>query len=268
MLLAALAAALLTAAPGPAPAPSPWRVLEPGLEAALFDGPPGAAGDGKIAVVRIDPERFELRLLNASAPGQGALLSAREWADRSGASAVINASMYRTDYRTAVSLMRTRDHVNQGHLTRDRAALAFDRLDRTQPPVRLVDRDCDDIEAASLRYGTIIQSIRMLSCHGRNVWKPSERRFSVAAVGVDGAGRVLFMHARSAWPVHDLVDALVALPLDLKRAMYVEGGPEAQLFARGGGEELDRLGASEGSQTAASRGWPVPNVVAAVRRRR
>jgi len=65
------------------------------------------------------------------------------------------------------------------------------------------------------------------------------------------------------------VDALLALPIDLKQAMYVEGGPEAQLFARGGGVEVERLGAFEAAAVApAADGWPVPNVIAAVRRSR
>jgi len=267
-MVLALAAALLSAGlPDPAAA---WRTLEPGLELGLFDGPPGAPGDGKIAVVRIDPGLFDLRLLNASAPGQGAPRSARGWADKAGASAVINAAMYQEDYRTSVSLMRTRDHVNQRHVSRDRAALAFDPADRTLPRVRIVDRDCDDLEAATRAYGTVVQSIRMISCERRNVWAPSPRRASVAAVGLDGRGRVLFLHARSAWPVHDLVDALLALPIDLRQAMYVEGGPEAQLFARGGGVEVERLGAYEAAPAAASEGdgWPVPNVIVAVRRLR
>ncbi|HVO19733.1 MAG TPA: phosphodiester glycosidase family protein [Anaeromyxobacter sp.] len=267
MVLALAAALLSVGLPDPAPG---WRTLEPGLEVGMFDGPPGAPGDGKIAVVRIDPGLFELRLLNASAPGQGAPRSARGWAEKAGASAVINAAMYQEDYRTSVSLMRTRDHVNQRHVSRDRAALAFDPADRALPRVRIVDRDCDDLEAATRAYGTVVQSIRMVSCQRRNVWAPSPRRASVAAVGLDGRGRVLFLHARSAWPVHDLVDALLALPIDLKQAMYVEGGPEAQLFARGGGVEVERLGAFEAAVAAppAGDGWPVPNVIAAVRRPR
>jgi hypothetical protein len=266
MLLAPLVAALLTAGPGLPD--SGWRTLEPGLEVGMFEGPPGAAGDGRIAVVRLDPGVFELRLLNSSAPGQGVPRSARDWADRSGASAVINASMYQEDYRTAVSLMRTRDHVNQRHLSRDRAALVFDPLDGKLPVARMVDRDCDDLESAIRSYGTVIQSIRMVSCDRKNVWAPSPKRSSVAAVGVDGRGRILFLHARSAWPVHELVNALLGLPIDLRQAMYVEGGPEAQLFARGGGVELERLGVFEAAQAASKDGWPVPNVIAAIRRMR
>jgi len=265
MHLAALVAALVAAGPA-APGPA-FRTLEPGLEIALFDGPPGATGDGKIAAVRIDPGFFDLQLFNSSAPGQGTPHSARAWADRTGASAVINASMYQEDHRTAVSFMRTRGHVNQRRISRDRAALMFDPLDRTLPSVRFVDRDCEDLDGAAQSYGTVIQSIRMVSCERKNVWAPSSRRSSVAAVGVDGRGRVLFLHARSAWPVHDLVEALLTLPIDLRRAMYVEGGPEAQLYARGGGTELERLGLFESSEAETKEGWPVPNVIAAVRRK-
>jgi hypothetical protein len=264
----ALAAALAT---GQAPAAAPaWQVLEPGLDYALLDGPPSDRGDAKIAVVRIDPARFELRLLNASAPGaEGALLTARGWAYRVGASAAINASMYQEDYRTSVSLMRTRAHVNQRRVSKDKAVLAFDPLVPHAAPVRIVDRECEELADAERSYATLVQSIRMVSCDRRNVWAPSERRFSTAAIGLDGKGRVLFIHARTPWPVHELVTALLALPIDLAQAMYVEGGPEAQLFARGAGGEVERVGGFEGALRAADnvQAWPVPNVVAAVRRK-
>jgi uncharacterized protein YigE (DUF2233 family) len=274
--LAATALAALTASQEPAAAPagaeradaSPWQALEAGLEYALFDGPAADAGDRKIAIVRIDPARFELRLANASAPGEGEIRTARAWAYRTGASAAINASMYQEDYRSSVSLMRTRDHVNQRRLSKDKAVLAFDPLVSGVAPVRIVDRECDDLAQAEKRYGSLVQSIRMISCDRRNVWAPSDRRFSSAAIGVDSKGRVLFIHARSPWPVHDLVKALLALPIDVARAMYVEGGPEAQLFARSGAKEIERVGGFEGAARAAEnpRAWPVPNVIVAVRR--
>jgi len=275
MLAIVLAAALLaTPAPATPAAPpaageqAPWQTLEPGLETALLDGPASSSGDRKIAVVRIDPARFELRLLSASSPGEGALRTAREWAYRAGASAAINASMYQEDYRTSVSLMRTREHVNQRRVSKDKAVLAFDPIVSGVAPVRIIDRECENLDQASARYGTLVQSIRMISCDRRNVWVPSERRFSAAAIGVDRRGRVLFIHARTPWPIHELVKALLALPLDLAQAMYVEGGPEAQLFARSGERVLERVGTFEGAAAAENgRAWPVPNVVAAVRRK-
>jgi hypothetical protein len=263
-LLATLALTLPVPA-GAAEAAEGWQVLEPGLEVATFAGP---TPDGTIAVVRVDPARFELRLLNASAPGEGTLRSARGWAFRAGASVAINAAMYQEDHRTSVSLMRSRDHVNQRRMSKDRAVLAFDPLASGVPSARIIDLDCDALETAGAAYGTLVQSIRLVSCHRRNVWAPSERRFSTAAIGTDGAGRLLFLHARTAWTVHDLVNRLLALPLDLRQAMYVEGGPEAQLYVRGGGQELEWTGTLEAAPDVklGVEGWPVPNVIAAVRR--
>jgi Phosphodiester glycosidase len=133
--------------------------------------------------------------------------------------------------------------------------------------VRLIDRDCDDLERARTAYGTLVQSIRLVSCDRKNVWAASDRRVSTAAIGVDGTGRILFIHARAPVAVHALVDALLALPIDLRRAMYVEGGPEAQLYVRGGGREMEWVGTFERAPGSQNReAWPVPNVIAAVRR--
>lgn len=273
LALLALAAAVGTGLPvlraQDAP-PEPWRQLEPGLELGVFPAPRASTvGDSLVRVLRIDPGRFRFHLLNASTGPDGKPRTARGWCEEEGMVAAINASMYQMDHRTSVSLMRTREHTNNPRLSKDMTILAFDRLGADGPPVTLLDRECDDFEADSARYGTLIQSIRMISCRGRNVWSQQPRRWSTAAIAVDGEGRVLFLHVRSPYSTHDLIDALRELPLGIERAMYVEGGPEAQLFVRSGGETLELVGSYEtgfhenDGNTAA---WPVPNVVAISRR--
>jgi len=80
-----------------------WKGVE------RFESPQRAeVGDSIIRVLRIDPQQFELRLMNASAIEQGRALSAKEWCRRYGLVAAMNASMYQQDYKTSVSLMRTR----------------------------------------------------------------------------------------------------------------------------------------------------------------
>ena len=245
-----------------------WTSLESGVELGVFPGPAGAPGDGKIWVLRLDPGRFELRLVNASA-SDSRPRTVRAWALGAGAVAAINAGMYQTDGLTSVGLMRTRLHQNNPRRnTRHKAVLAFDPVRPELPAVKIIDAACGELDALLPAYGTLIQSIRMVSCDRQNVWAPDSKRWSAAAIGVDGSGRALFIHARSPWPVHDLVNALLALPIDLRRAMYVEGGPEAQLFVRAGGRELERLGALEGSggEGEARLAWEIPNAVVAIRR--
>jgi Phosphodiester glycosidase len=207
--------------------------------------------------------------VNASA-SDGRPRTVRAWALGAGASAAINASMFQTDGLTSVGLMRTRLHQNNPRRSaRYKALLALDPLRAALAPMRILDAACGEADALSPLYGTLVQSIRMVSCDGKNVWAPDARRWSAAAIGIDGAGRALFVHARSPWPVHDLVDALLALPIDLKRAMYLEGGPEAQLYVHGGGHEVERLGAFEGSaRNDGGLAWEIPNAIVAVRRAR
>jgi hypothetical protein len=265
---------LLHMGAGAAAAPSDqlWHRLEPGLDLGLFPSPhPSSTGDSVIRALRIDPERFDFRLLNASATKDRRRLTAKQWCERYGCIAAINASMFQADFSTSTSLMRTAEHVNNPRLTRDRAIFAFDRLSTDVPPVLMIDRDCDDLDALRGKYGTLIQNIRMLSCKGKNVWAQQPQRWSTAAVGTDRKGRVLFIHVRSPFTTHDLVNILMALPLELARAMYVEGGPEAQLFIGAGGRSEEFVGSYDipfYDSDYGDRARPVPNVIAVSRKQR
>jgi hypothetical protein len=177
--------------------------------------------------------------------------------------------MYQKDYRTSVSLMRSAEHVNNAHVTRDRAVLAFDARDPADDPVRIIDLECESLEDWKDRYGTFVQSIRMLSCKGKNVWSPQPKQWSTAAIGIDRQGKVLFIHVRTPFSTHDLIDKLVALPIDLASLMYAEGGPEAQLYIDGPNRTHEFIGSYETSfneNDDNAHAWPVPNVVGIARR--
>ena len=136
-----------------------WRELEPGLDFGHFAAPRRPAnGDSRIRILRIDPRRFALRLMNASASVAGEPLTARHWCERHGLLAAINASMYQTDFRRSVSLMQTRTHTNNPRLSKDNTVLAFDRIDRGDaalPAVQIIDRQCQDLDSLRTRYGTL-----------------------------------------------------------------------------------------------------------------
>ncbi len=242
-----------------------WEQLEPGLELGTAQSPiPSDAGDSRIHILRVDPTRFELQLLNSSASPNGTPLSAREWSLQHRLVAAINASLYQTDRRTSVALMKSRLHTNNARLSKHNAVLLFDRLDDGVPPVQIVDRTCRNLADLQGRYGAMVQSIRMVSCKRANVWSQQpENKWSTAAIGIDQHGKLLFVHVRSPFSTHDLIDTLLALPLGLHEAMYAEGGPEAQLYVNAGGRELELVG-SHGSSFAGienTYALPIPNVV-------
>jgi hypothetical protein len=245
-----------------------WVKLVPGLDLGVFVGSKKTErGDSKIRILRIDTKYFDFHLLNASAIKNQELLSAKDWARRYGLVATINPSMYQENNSSSVSLQRFRGHVNHSRLSKDRTLFAFDSLTPSVPKAQIIDRDCQDLQALDKEYSGMIQSIRMISCNRENVWELQDKVWSATAIGSDDKGRILFIHARTPFTMHDLVDMLLELPIGLQRAMYTEGGPEAQLYLNAGGREFEFVGKfadSEGNVGENGFGWPIPNVLGIV----
>lgn len=257
-----LAAALLLAA-----AAGPWQTVAPGVAVGRFTAARAAPiGDSVITVVRVDPQLHHFRLLSAKLLAKGANLTAPEWAGEAGVMGVINASMYRRDQRTSVAYLRQGAGVNNGSWTKDRAVFLAEPSRKGLPSAQIADSTCQDVPALAPAYATVAQNIRMIDCQRRNVWAQQARRWSTACVGADGAGRVLLIHARSPFTTHDLVDELLGLPLDLRRLMYVEGGPEASLYVKVGGKVVvSEMGSFETGFREADDNrifWPLPNMLA------
>jgi hypothetical protein len=251
----------------PAAAESPWQAVAAGVEVARFKAARKAPlGDSIITVVRVDARTNPFRLLSAKLMKKPANPTAPEWAREPGVMGVINASMYRQDHRTSVAYMRDGAAVNNDTWTKDRVAFVAGPAQPALPPAQIVDFTCQDVRALAAGYKVVAQNIRMIDCQRRNVWAQQPRRWSTACVGADGSGRVLLIHARSPFTTHDLVDELLALPLDLRRLMYVEGGPEASLYVKVGEKVVvSEVGSFETGFREADDNrvfWPLPNMLA------
>ena len=247
-----------------------WQQLDKGLELGIFLAPQAAAGgDSLVRVLRIDSRYYRLQLLNASRFKKGVPLTPKQWCRKNGLVAAINPSMYQTDYKTSVSLMRTKAHTNNSRLSKDMTIMAFDRQNADVPRVKIIDRQCEDFQSWKQNYGTLIQSIRMISCTGKNVWKPQARRWSTSVIGIDQQDKVLFIHVRALYSTYDLINILKKLPLNISRAMYTEGGPQAQLYINLGDKEWEFTGSYETNSNQSNEdpvSWPLPNVVGISRR--
>ena len=248
-----------------------WETLEPGLAIGRFhlcDEPPEAPPS--LVVLRADPDRFAFRVLTASATEERVPRTAREWAKLHDLAVVTNAGMFHPDYLRHVGLLIDGDHVNNGVPVRSyRSVLAFRPRDPSDSPFVLADLDETPLEHLRERFEVVVQNLRMIDASGENVWEPSARAWSAAALGTDGRGRILLLFNRDPRSIHDLIDCLLDLPIDVRRAQYLEGGPEAVLYVAGGNRTLEFLGT--GSPTAdesAGLGFsfPIPNVIGLERR--
>lgn len=245
--------------------PDGWRELEPGLDVRRFHacGAPSDDATG-ITVARIDPARFRLVVLAASSAPEGAVLPIPRWATDHDLVIATNAGMFHEDYRRHVGFMTVRGHVNNGIVVGHyKSALALDPV-AAPPGFELADLDETPIDELRARYPTVVQNLRMIAGDGRNVWRADDPTWGIAAFGVDSEGRPLFVFGSGTQAVSEFSDCLLELPIDIARAQYLEGGPEAALVVRSTSTHWT-IGAS-GRGTPDDAPLPVPNVLGVVRR--
>jgi hypothetical protein len=244
---------------------SAWKTLESGLELGTFHSP-GYPDSVKaiIYILRIDPFRYSLHLFCASAPDQGKALSTKQWCKKEHLVAVINASMYQQDYKTSVSLMKTAVHTNNSYLSKDKTILAFNPRSENVPTFKIIDRQCDDFISLKNDYSTFIQSIRMISCTGKNVWAQGQA-WSIASIGTDKNGKFLFIFSGHPHTVHDFTNILLTLPINIDRAMYLDGGHIAQMAIQTGTTNLELVGQFNGLGYSPSEAPEIPNVIGIIK---
>lgn len=253
----------------PNPEPMQWQLIDHGLEYTEAEaGYTCNLGDSKITLVRVDPEKFDFRLLSVKELG-GNSLTAEKWVRNHKLVLAINAGMYLTDFQTNVGFMKNYDFTNNSRLNKDNTIVAFNPKSDELPPFQIIDRQCQDWETLKNQYYSFTQSIRMIDCNQNNKWSRQEKFWSIAAIAMDKDGKVIFAHSRTPWSVHDFSNFLLTLPLDIHNAMYLEGGPEASLYLNYNGFEITCIGSYESGFYLSDDNhhfWPIPNVIGVVQK--
>ncbi len=217
-----------------------------------------------LVVVRIDPTKYELRMIGVSNTEEREGLTAREWCGKHELIGAVNAGMFHEDYRTHVGYMRSGDHVNSGKVNDYMSVAAFDPVRSDSPPFRIFDLENVSVDVIKDGYRSLVQNLRLIKRPGENRWSKQEKMWSEVALGEDEAGRMLWIFCRAPLSMHDFNRLLLSLPIDLVCAQHLEGGPEAQLFLEAGEMELEMVGSFESGFHPSDgnfRAWPVPNVI-------
>jgi hypothetical protein len=242
-----------------------WKSIARGVEYARFNVNPSAGtGNGEIHVVRIDPAKARLKLLLASEHDRKNRTTA-EWCGEFHLIAAINAGMFLKDYLTNVGYLRNGSHVQNRRWNRKyKSVLAFDPQKTELPPAVMIDLDEPSAMQKAAGYRAVVQNLRLMKDGGVNVWEASEKKWSEAAVGMDGKGRVLFLFCRFPFPMKEFNERIKALALDVTRLMHMEGGPVASLSIRTKDVYLDLSGSYETflqENDLNLQQWPIPNVI-------
>jgi len=265
-LLSLAAVAVFALAAGAGQAKEVWQTLEPGLELASFPtGEQSLAGDEVVTVLRVDPSAWDIEILCASQRKDRKSMTAKEWCERRGLVAAINAGMFAADGCAHVGFLAADGHLNCGRANRYQSVAAMAPRSAGRPGFRIFDLDKGaSIKAIRKDYRYVVQNLRLVRRPRDNRWSQQDRAWSEVALGEDEQGRALFIFCRSPYGMHDFARILLALPLGLVCAQHLEGGPEAQMYVAAGGRELELVGSYETgffetdmNHTA----WPIPNVI-------
>ncbi|ACF13799.1 conserved hypothetical protein [Chloroherpeton thalassium ATCC 35110] len=248
---------------------SAWQKIDNGLEVGRFLSPQTSRiGSSQIYVIRINPEHYAFKLMCASEHAKTPL-SVKAWCKQHGLISAINAGMFQADMLSAVSLMKNFAHINNPRLSKDNTIFAFNPTKKDLPKAQIIDRTVQNYDALKSVYQSQFQGIRMIAPGRKNVWQEQPDEWSIAALGSDGDGNILFIFSRSPYTVHDFINILLELPIDIQRAMYLDGGAVAQLYFSNKHIEIDESGVYESvlttpvsSQTIA----PIPNVIGIVKK--
>lgn len=250
---------------------SQWQQWQTGLEVGEFviTVPPEDIKDlatkYDFTVVRFSPRVFQMDLLMASQ--HGAPKRASAWATEHEMTCVINAGLYQANHETHTSYMRRGSHINHGRLTKDKSMLEAQGKHWMHAPFRISDSECDTFVTGPIdaNYKVQVQNIRALSCKGNNVWRQSPKKWSMTLFATDKHGNGLFIFAKEPRSVHDAINQLTQLPLDLKRAMYLEGAHVATLYCQQGTDKvLKRVGNFRGPRGVFETNhgnWQLPNML-------
>ena len=227
---------------------------------------PIAGGPPCIDIVRAEPGRYRLRVLTATRDGTAR--TAPVWRDTFDLAAVTNAGMFHEGAAgLPVGLIVENDFAVGSDNPKLGGVLAFDPRSPDDPPIVVAGRTCDgfDLSALRERYRSLVESYRLLDCDGAAIHWGDPKHYSAAVIGIDRSGRIVLAHARAALTMSELSRALASSNLDLAGALFLEGGPEASLLARGKYGEVSRVGSYETGFLEADTNqefWSLPNVIA------
>lgn len=256
---------LLTAVSALADA-APWETLDQGLSLGEFPVKTDRSGMGcGITILRIDPLYYAFRLLAASEHG-GTTRTIRQWSRDFSLVAAINASMYRgDDYLKSTGFMRNYGHKNNPNINRSFGAfMVFNPVDPSLPAVQIIDRRLQKDWADRIEgYHSVVQNYRMVSFGNKRGWPQQSQRHGAAAIGMDTENRVMFILSRAPLSTHDLIHALLSLPINIQSAMYVEGGPQAAMHLLAGDRKRTWIGICEPNLVASNYvfEFDIPNVI-------
>ncbi len=209
-----------------------WQRLDKGLFLASFEGKTPSQSPYAIYVLKIDPSSYSLVLLMSSREGISPL-TLREWVYRYHLVAAINASMFWKDYLTSTGYMRSYRYINQRRIHKKFGGFfVFAPRKKGLPFAQIIEKKEMEWKRVINEYECVVQSFRMISKNGKNLWRDRGPSYSVSAIAMDKFDNILFIFSLRPICIYELNELLLSFPINIGSCIFTEGGSTAGIYIK------------------------------------
>ena len=245
-----------------------WYKVAEGLYVANANAPiKSPVNNSVITILKIDPKYYSFRMMCASEHGKKRR-SLQEWCEEFGLIGAFNAGMFNTrNMSSSMGYMKNYGHINNYRMNpKYKAMVAFNRRDMSVPEFQISDEDCQPWSELKYKYSSCFQGMRMIDCKQQPIgWNAKPRlKCSMVVLAQDMSGNALVLFTRSPYSPNDFIRMMQIMPLKIKNAIYLEGGPEAGVYLDYKDFLLVRMGSwvsDVHEEDTYNRLYPLPNVV-------
>jgi hypothetical protein len=195
-------------------------------------------------ILIIDPDLYEFDLL-AALEIDSVPRTPSQWCSEFGYDLCFNAGMYAADEITPLGYCKSNGHILNSRINYHKAVLAFDPMDDSVSPVRIINRGCENLDLFENHYASMVQSVRMLGCSGGNVWKQSNKKHSILALATDSTDLVSVLFSQAPLSVYDFINNIITLDFGFDEMIYLEGSIPASLYVNTDDFRFNISGAAE-----------------------
>ena len=183
-----------------------------------------------VYIFRIDPQKHRPEVFMYSDTEQKRWATP-EWVEKYGLIFAVNMGMFNADMSNCGYAQKD-EHIDSQDIVNDyKSAYVLDPKRPGLPAFDLVDLDVTPLDSLKARYATVIQLLRLMKHPGKDVWSPTDKRWSEACIAKDIHGNMLIVFCRTPFTMPEFNRILTEeLPCDIVAAAHLEGGPEAQIF--------------------------------------
>jgi len=226
----------------------PWTRLSEGLAITLWD--PAAQCRQMVpplVLVDIDPERYRFAVFHYRDERLDAPLSLDEWQERTRATMLFNAGLFRPDYSYMGLLRKDGRLLSSKEHPQWKGLFVAEPVTRPAPNARVVDLAAEPFAGSRPAYREAAQALMLFDQSGRPRVRRSEKRAQQTAVAETRNGHLVVIKTTSDVALWDLAQCLAEKRPELLHAMAMDGGSSSDLRlteTTAAGREISPAGAT------------------------